>query len=160
MRKFCSTTSTDGKHPQVARRTRCQALRASRYIYSRQSLDSDPAFPTVTDSDTQFSPCWAGSATSVASGVMLELYRRRYRRQHVCAIGIISGLLAVGVGSSRLCADASEGRPSDAPAYGLLAWLAAQLWADRIWAVRNGSTWLEALPLPTSCPWHGSIKCA
>ena len=44
------------------------------------------------------------------------------------------------------------------------AWLswrfAAHLAADRIRAVRHGSSWLEALSLPTPRIRHGSIECA
>ena len=44
------------------------------------------------------------------------------------------------------------------------AWLswrfAAHLAADRIRAVRQGLSWLEALSLPTSRIRHGTVKCA
>ena len=80
--------------------------------------------------------------------------------QLFCAMRIISGQRVLGVSSSGERGDEPEARSSDAATCTVLMALAAQLAAGRIWAVRHGSSWLEAVPLPTVRARHSSVKCA
>ena len=73
---------------------------------------------------------------------------------------IVGGQRVMSVRSSGARGDEPEARLCDALACRLSWRCAAQLPADRMRAVRNGSARLEALSLPTQHRWHGSVECA
>ena len=80
--------------------------------------------------------------------------------QCVSVMSIIDGLHEVGVSS---CKSMDTSRKLDILTRRCARcswWLAAQLAADRMRAVRMGCACLEAPPLPTSRTWHRSVECA
>ena len=89
-----------------------------------------------------------------------QLGGQQQLHQLFCAMRIIGGQRVTGVSSSRERGDEPEARSSDAAACTVLMALAAELAAGRIRAVRHGSSWLEAVPLPTVRVWHISVECA